>query len=193
MQPVWSALFSLVWYPFQVGRKPRLCDWSFDLFKNMFNIENMDAYSLNFENIKKTWSCFRKYDPHCTKIVKNFESIVKTLPNKKISNKLPWVARWKTTHVGIQHNPHGPVFPAPLYAAIIEQHHKWPTVTPPVCCSHTFWLVTKKLLREKQQRATFETLITFLIFEKNNIYSEPSIKSDTRQHSWFLRSLKTYC
>ena len=83
MQPVWSALFSLVWYPFQVGRKPRLCDWSFDLFKNMFNIENMDSYSLNFENIKKTWSCFRKYDPHCTKIVKNFESIVKTLPNKK--------------------------------------------------------------------------------------------------------------
>ena len=83
MQPVWSALFSLVWYPFQVGRKPRLCDWSFDLFKNMLNIENMDSYSLNFENIKKTWSCFRKYDPHCTKIVKNFESIVKTLPNKK--------------------------------------------------------------------------------------------------------------
>ena len=53
MQPVWSALFSLVWYPFQVGRKPRLCDWSFDLFKNMLNIENMDSYSLNFENIKK--------------------------------------------------------------------------------------------------------------------------------------------
>ena len=83
MQPVWSALFSLVWYPFQVGRKPRLCDWSLDLFKNMFNIENMDSYSLNFENIKKHGHVFENMTLTALRLSKTLNQLSKRCQIKK--------------------------------------------------------------------------------------------------------------
>ena len=90
MQPVWSALFSLVWYPFQVGRKPRLCDWSFDLFKNMLNIENMDSYSLNFENIKKHGHVFENMTLTALRLSKTLNQLSKRCQIKKNIQLVAW-------------------------------------------------------------------------------------------------------
>ena len=85
----------------------------------------MDSYSLNFENIKKHGHVFENMTLTALRLSKTLNQLSKRCQIKKNIQLVAWGCQMEDDPCwDSMYNPHGPVFPASLYAAIIEQHHK---------------------------------------------------------------------